>query len=233
MNRKTHKANRKKKRPVNHALIVCNGELHKSLINKFTKINRPQKQLEIIAADGASDFLYKNKIIPDIIIGDLDSISPAVKKFCANKKVKIKRIVDQYKTDLEKCLGYVIGKGIKNISIIGFSGKRFDHSINNLSILKKFCRKANIKVYDSEFEYFFINKKIEFECKSGDVISLIALPKATGIKTKGLKYTLTNGTLEFGIMQGALNSATGKIVRIEFKSGYLLLIKQHFQNVKL
>jgi len=215
----------RKKHSLNYALIVCNGELHKSLINKFTVLNKPQKQIEIIAADGASDFLYRYKIIPDIIIGDLDSISPAAKNFFTSKKVKIKCIVDQYKTDLEKCLGYAIDKGIKNISIVGFTGKRFDHSINNLSILKKFYRKADIKVYDNEFEYFFINKKIEIECKPGDVVSLIALPKAKGITTKGLKYPLNNETLEFGIMQGALNLAIYKTVSVEFKLGNLLLIK--------
>jgi thiamine pyrophosphokinase len=207
-----------------YALIVCNGALQKSLINKLIK--QPPGQLEIIAADGASDFLYFNKIIPDVIIGDLDSISPAAKKYFTAKKVKINLIVDQNRNDVEKCIGYAIGKGVKDISIVGFSGKRFDHTINNLSVLKKFHWKANIKVYEKGFEYFFINGKIEFNCKPGDIISLIALPKASGVKTKGLKYPLNYETLEFGGMQGTLNEALQNTVSIEFRSGALLLYKK-------
>jgi len=223
----------KKKLSLNRALIVCNGELQKSLINKFTVLNKPQKQLEIIAADGASDFLCKNKILPDVIIGDLDSISPSAKKYFTGKNVKIRRIIDQNRNDLEKCIGYAIDNGFIEISVVGFSGDRFDHTINNLSILKKFHRKANIKVYDRDFEYFFINKNIEFECKPGDVLSLIALPKAKGITTKGLKYPLNNETLEFGVKEGALNSAALKTVAIKYQKGYLLVIKQHNKNFKL
>jgi thiamine pyrophosphokinase len=222
---KRQKSKDKKMTFQKHALIVCNGKLHISVIKKL--INKPQKQLEIIAADGASDYLYRYKIIPDIIIGDLDSISPAAKKHFTSKKVKIKRIADQNSNDLEKCIGYAISKGIKYILIAGFSGLRLDHTINNLSILKKFHRKVKITIYDNEFEYFFVNKKIEFAAEPGEIISIIALPKATGITTKGLKYPLNNETLDFGGRQGTLNSASQRTVKIVFRSGDLLLYKKH------
>jgi len=210
------------------AFIICNGRLTKQLINKFTNQNLPQKQLTIIAADGASNFLYKNKIIPDFIIGDLDSLSPAAKKYFTAKKVAIKKIPDQYKNDFEKCLRFVISKGIKQIAVTGFAGKRFDHTINNLSILKKYCGKANIIVYDNTYEYFIIKKSTEFTYKPGEVVSLIALTKAEGIKTAGLKYPLNNETLEFGVREGALNYATRNTVHIKINKGYLLLVKKHF-----
>lgn len=211
---------------LSEALIICNGELLKRLINRFTDLNKPRRQLEIIAADGASDFLYRHRIIPHAIIGDLDSISPAAKKYFTAKKVKIKRIAGQNRNDFEKCITYALSKGKKKISIIGFSGKRFDHSVNNLSILKKFSRKADLTVYEGDFEYFFINKKTEFTCKPGDIVSLIALPKATGITTNGLKYPLKNETLELGVREGALNEASNKAVSIKFRAGHLLLIKK-------
>lgn len=209
------------------SLIICNGKLGKKLIQNFVKLNKSLKQNIIIAADGASDFLYKHKIIPDYIIGDLDSISPAALKYFSGKNVKIKKIRNQNKNDLEKCIQFCINEKLKRIIIVGIAGNRLDHTINNLSILKKYSGKADIKCYNNEFEFFFIKKKVEFTCKIGDVISLIALPKARGITTKGLKYPLKNGTLEFGGMQGALNNAAKKNVIIEVKKGHLLLLKKH------
>ena len=171
------------------------------------------------------------KIIPDYIIGDLDSISLPALKYFSNKRVKIKKIIDQNKNDLEKCMLYAFRKGCKKLYIIGLTGKRLDHTINNLSILKKYSDKTDIKCYDDEFEYFIINKKTEFEYKSGEVVSLISLPKATGIKTKGLKYPLKNETLEFGVREGALNIAISKVVRIDINNGCLLVIKKYFGNI--
>jgi thiamine pyrophosphokinase len=83
-----------------------------------------------------------------------------------------------------------------------------------------------MRAYDNEFEYFFIKKRIEIDCKRGEVISLLALPEATGVTTKGLKYALKNGTLKFGGMQGALNSAVENSVSIKLKKGYLLLLRR-------
>lgn len=163
---------------------------------------------------------------PDYIIGDMDGIKTKTLKYFKTKEIKIKTVIRQDQNDLEKALKYALSKKFKSINIIGFAGKRFDHSINNLSILKKFYRKADIAVYDSSFEIKFIKKKVEFACKVGDVVSIIPLPKASGITAQGLKYPLKYETLEFGVREGALNEAIDKNVKISFKSGNLLLVRQ-------
>lgn len=210
------------------ALIICDGELKRHLINKLVNLNKPLKQFKIIAADGASNFLYKHKIIPDFIIGDLDSLSDPAKKYFTSKKVIIRKIFNQNRNDFEKCLQFAISKGWKQIAIIGFAGKRFDHTLNNLSVLKKYCGKTDSKVYDDSYEYFIINKSIEFSYKPGEVVSIMALPKAIGVKTTGLKYSLNNETLEFGTREGALNSAISGNIKIQMNKGYLLIAKKHF-----
>lgn len=213
-------------------LIVCDGELNKKLLDKFIKLKPPQKP-EIIAADGASNFLYRHKITPGYIIGDLDAIRPEVLGFYKRKGVKIKKISDQYKNDLEKALKLALSRKIKNIFIIGATGKRPDHNLNNLSIIKRFSRKANIKLYDKTFEMFYIKKKCEFEYKRGEVVSLIPMPKASGIKTSGLKWQLNNATLEFGIREGALNLASDNHVTIDVHTGDLLVFKKHFGKINI
>jgi thiamine pyrophosphokinase len=212
---------------MSNCLIVCDGSLSKKLLDKFVKLNKPRKQVEIISCDGASDFLRRHSVMPDYIIGDLDTIKPKTLAYYKNKKVIVKKNLNQNKNDLEKALDLAFSKRFKNISIIGFSGKRFDHSVNNLSILKRYYRKANIMVYDNMFEMFIINKSAEFNCKKGDIVSLIPLPEAKGIKTTGLKYPLKNETLTFGKREGALNEAAGNFVKIVINKGALLVFKMY------
>jgi len=85
---------------------------------------------------------------------------------------------------------FALSKKFNVINIVGFGGKRLDHTLNNLSILKKFYRKAKIKIYENGFVGEIIGKSAEFECRVGSVVSLIPLPKAIGVTTTGLKYPL-------------------------------------------
>ena len=204
-------------------LIVCNGHFTKTELNRFTKLNKPRKVIDIIACDGASDFLKAHNILPDVIIGDFDSINPAALKYFSNKKVLIKKVIDQNKNDLEKAIIFALKKKYELIHIIGLTGKRLDHTLNNISVLKKYHKKADIRFYENGFTGRIISKKIEMKCRVGDTVSLIPLPKATGVTTSGLKYPLKNESLEFGVRSGALNEAVSKEVKINLRKGYLLI----------
>ncbi|NOS84753.1 MAG: thiamine diphosphokinase [Ignavibacteria bacterium] len=205
-------------------LIVCNGHLTKKELSQFAKFNKPLRAITIIACDGASDFLKTAGVIPNVIIGDLDSVKPETLKYFLKKKVIINKVTDQNRNDLEKAIMFALSKNFRVINIIGLSGKRLDHTLNNFSILKKFHRKAKIKIYENGFIGELIGKSAEFECNAGDIVSLIPLPKAVGVNTIGLKYPLMNGTLEFGVREGALNESAGKNFYVRIKQGLLLVL---------
>jgi len=209
---------------VKECLIVCNGQLTKKELSQFTKFNKPRRAISIIACDGASDFLKSCGVIPNVIIGDLDSVNSQTLKYFSRRKVTIRKVVDQNKNDLEKAILFALSKKFNVINIVGFGGKRLDHTLNNLSILKKFYRKAKIKIYENGFVGEIIGKSAEFECRVGSVVSLIPLPKAIGVTTTGLKYPLKNGTLEFGVREGALNEAVGDKVSVKIKQGVLFVL---------
>jgi thiamine pyrophosphokinase len=213
---------------INNCLIVCNGEFSKKLFNKFDRLNSPAKQFTVIACDGAANTLKKYSAAPDIITGDFDSISPKVLSYYKNKKVIVKKVFDQDKTDLEKAIGLALKTHHKNITVIGYAGGRTDHTLNNFSVLKKNCGKCSMKFVDDEFEIFFAGKTTEFDYKKGEVVSLLAMPKAERIKTTGLKWQLKNETLEFGKREGALNMSSANHVKIETGKGSLLIFKKHF-----
>lgn len=221
-----------KKNPVNNCLIICNGEIDKPLLTKFFNSDTPDKKFYIIAADGAANTLQKHGFAPDLITGDFDSIEPETLTFFKSQKnIEIRKIFNQNRNDLEKAFGFALVKGFQKIHVLGATGSRPDHTLGNFSILKKIYKLTDIIFYDKDFEIFYCNEKAEFTYPKGEVVSLMPMPRAEKVTTKGLKYNLKNATLEFGKMISTLNSASNDIVKIEMGKGELLIFKKHFGEI--
>jgi thiamine pyrophosphokinase len=205
------------------AIIFLNGDISYRVFKKYYK-----KNIYLICADGASNSLKKHKIIPRIILGDLDSSKKSTMNYFRKKGVEIRKIGDQETTDFEKSLLYAIENNFKNILIFGASSKRQDHTLNNYSVLKRYYKALNLKIIDRKFEIFFIENHLKFKYPNNKLLSMMPIPSAKGITTKGLKYKLENEELELGIREGTLNKSEGNEIEIEFVSGDLLLFKRHF-----
>ena len=205
-------------------LIFLNGKLPKlNIVNKFLK-----RKSYIIAADGGANKLKKISVIPDIIIGDFDSIHRSTLTYFKNKKSKLKIIKEQDTTDFEKILNYCKDRKLKEIVVLGATSMRPDHTLNNFSVLYRYYKKLNIKLFTDEFEIFFTDKSISFKYKPNETLSLIGIPKADKIITSGLQYKLNKEELEFGIREGTLNKSVSDTVSISFKSGSILIFRKHF-----
>ena len=100
--------------------------------------------------------------------------------------------------------------------------------MNNFSVMKRFSKFIDVRIFSDEFEIFYAEKKTEFSYRVHETLSMMAMPKASGITTHGLKYPLTNETLEFGKREGSLNESISKNISITYKSGSLLIFRKHF-----
>jgi len=206
------------------ALIILNSKLpRKNVLDKFLKLFK-----YIICADGGANRIKKLNIIPDIIIGDLDSVSDKTIIYYSSRGVEIRKIDEQETTDFEKSLIYCLTKKIKECVVFGATSSRADHTLNNFSILKRYYKKIKLKIIDDKYEIFCINKSIKFDYKKGSIISFLGFPVARKIITKGLKYPLNNEDLELGKREGTLNLSVTKSIDIKFKEGDLLIFRRHF-----
>jgi thiamine pyrophosphokinase len=206
------------------AAIFLNGN-HPSpiLVRKLIR-----KDCLIIAADGGANFLYAKKIKPHVIIGDMDSLSVDSFEYFRGQDVEFIKIREQETTDFEKSLNYCRSIEIKEVLVLGATSTRPDHSMNNFSVMKRFSGKMDVKMFTDEYEIFYAKKKTEFLYKKNETLSMMAMPKAKGVSTKGLKYKLIEEDLEFGIREGTLNESVSKNISINFKSGTLLIFRKHF-----
>ncbi len=197
------------------AVICLNADLPE--IEIFTKISG----IPIIAADGAADKLFKLNILPDYIIGDLDSCTIDLFK----NKIPDNRIIqltEQDTNDFEKCLKYCISLGYIDILIIGFHGGELEHTFNNWSVFKRFSKIMNLCIFDKNRYGFTISSDTEINVKLNEIISLIPQPSSI-VKTYNLKWGLDNEVLELGTREGARNIALSENIRINVSSGEILL----------
>ncbi|MBT3261391.1 thiamine diphosphokinase [bacterium] len=173
---------------------------------------------QIICADGAYNYLQKYNITPDLILGDLDSIS--TKLICP----KFIPLPNQDYTDFEKILMYLSTKTkVRKIDIYGGSAREQDHFLGNLYVAKKYRHKFKITFYDQYQSYFFAKKETVLKNVKNKTISLLPLFYAAAITTQGLKWPLKKETLSFSARLGLRNIAMADTVQITFDKGCLLV----------
>jgi len=196
------------------ALVCLNGLITDDYI--FSEY----RNLPIICADGSANLLYNKQIIPDYIIGDLDSLDKKLFKNLMSPE-KIIFEPDQNSNDFEKVLKFCLTKKYQNLLILGFHGGLLEHSLNNQSVLSRYSKVLNINILENKRIALVVSKSTEFEVETGETISLIPQPKCR-LTTSGLKWELQDQYLELGIREGARNESTTYLVKLEIHEGELL-----------
>lgn len=202
-------------------IIIANGRPpSKSVINFF----KSKGYSTLICADGGANSAFKLGLVPDYIIGDLDSIFPETLKFYSDKStiIKVKR---QNDTDVEKCLKFAIRKKFTEALLLGVTGDRLDHTICNLGIVIKFYRKIHCNIVAENSYLTPANKTITLKSKVGETISIYAFDKQTKISSDGLKYRLRNFSLPFGKKESTSNVAVKNQVKLIVKGGIIFIIR--------
>ena len=202
-------------------LILANGNPPKKNVI-FYLDNKGYSTL--ICADGGANSALKYDIIPDFIIGDLDSIKAETYDYFYDK-CKILQIKRQNDTDVEKCLKFAIKQKYDEAVLLGGTGDRLDHSFCNLGIVLKFSDKLNIKVIHSKSLLSVYKGKVKIKSVPGETFSIYGFDGKTKIKSKGLKYPLTNFALPFGERESTSNVAKSTEVYLEITGGKVFVIR--------
>ena len=205
-------------RPGNkNALIIANGDVPSMQRMRSMKLLRST----IICADGGANHARRLGITPNVILGDLDSISSSTERFFAG--VPLLHIEDQNSTDLEKAISFCIERNIPHVDIVGVTGSRLDHATGALGCFKRFGEKISLRIIEETTTITMVQKEMRMRMRRGEKLSLIPLDRCTGITTTNLKYPLKSGTLELGVRDGISNESTDTNVTIHVRNGTLLV----------
>lgn len=205
--------------------IVTNGRIENlSWLEKKLKVDSAKEQV-VICADGASNYLKSIDFVPDLLIGDLDSIDPQAKAWMEEKKVPLKKFPSRKdQTDTEIALEYSIEKKPEEIEVLGAFGSRMDHTLGNVLLLEKFHDpELSLVLADEQNEMWLINKHTRITGRKNENLSVIPITeKVTELSLRGFEYPLTNHTLYRGNTLGISNIIREEKAEISYKDGKLL-----------
>lgn len=208
-------------------IIVSNGDIsdysfYKGLISESDYI---------ICADGGAKHLIEMNIVPNIILGDLDSIKEEDKRVFKEKNVEFYKFpCDKDASDTELALDFALTHNPSEVIFIGAIGSRMDHSIGNITLLKRLLdNDIRGKVINENNEIYLLNSKINeitLQGKKNDYLSIIPISNnVKGITLSGFKFPLADAEISLGSSLGISNEFVSDVVKIEIKEGLLLVIK--------
>lgn len=183
-----------------------------------------------VAADSGFDLALSLGIIPDLLVGDLDSIkdSREYRKFPRERMVVYPQ--DKEKTDTEIGLDILRERGCKRVILAGGGGGRLDHILGIIQLLERIDGPDTWLTSRERIEV--IETILDFSGKDGEVISFFPLdPVVRGISSTGLKWPLDALYWERGKqgISGISNCVTTSEVRVSVDQGRLLMIRNFLE----
>lgn len=201
------------------ALIVANSILPADAI-----LQDCQQQVGLIlCADGGANRARERDIVPDYVVGDLDSVWPETRDAFSTAEFVYRP--SQYATDLEKTMQFALELGVERALVVGITGLRLDHQVCNLNIAQKFCHQLDLELHDDYGIGRFLSpgRDYSFEVPLNRPISLFAFQRVRGVTTSGLKYALANDDLEWAVRDGLSNAVEQSPISIRLKEGVLFM----------
>ncbi len=181
----------------------------------------------VVGVDSGTDYLYKLFLIPNLIIGDLDSINPKTLDRAKKDNTEILDFeVDKDKTDFELTLEYLKNNEYKNITIIGGESGDLDHLFGNLLSIAAFHNKENIEWKQSNQNIIFPESEL-INTESGKYFSLVPLSNLIGVSIDGARWNIKNESIQYGSTKTLRNITSGDTLKIRVDSGVYCLIIQN------
>lgn len=210
------------------AVIFANGILddHDRVLSQL----KPEDLL--IAADGGSEHCKEIGIRPEIVIGDMDSISThLMDKFQSSGTKFIIHPRDKDQTDLELALSYAQQSGADEVIFFGILGGRFDLSLSNiLLIARDEWKPMSLVIINGPDKAFILRSKdsISIKGKPGDIVSLIPVSEVVeGVSTGGLRWQLDQAVLLQGNTRSVSNELITGSAEVKIETGKLLLVHRN------
>ncbi len=185
------------------ALIVAGGETDLSQLAGEAERLRESEGL-LIAADRGLEAMQSAGLIPDVAVGDFDSVDPKVLEFFLRRPgIRFERHrPEKNQSDTELAFFIAREAGVQKLTLMGVTGTRLDHVLSNIQLLRE-AEKEGVDccLLDAHNRIRMAKSPMTFyrEGNPFSYVSFIPLsPEVTGITLKGFKYPLTDYHMVLG-----------------------------------
>lgn len=194
----------------------------------------------IIALDGAADCLAALGIMPEVILGDLESIQNGddwgitqtfddipedAKPYLGRHGIEIFPDKNQNLTDLQKAIYFCDRRQARSIHIVCATGARIDHTLYNIRMLRAAYKAERPIFLHTEMQtlQYVKNGHCTIRGKIGDHCGIMAFPSAR-FTSQGLQYNGTYFPLTFAFSESVCNRLSAESAEIEIEGEALLIM---------
>lgn len=210
------------------ALIVLGGDAPSRAL-----LETQMKKADLaIAADSGLAAFDAAGLMPDLLIGDMDSVAPDVLARYEGSVPEHRLNCIKDDTDGVDALDVAIARGATDVTLLGALGGRLDHALANLMLLVRAHRRgvcAHILAEDVRIER--VNEHCVLCGAKGDTVSLLPLGEARGVTLTGFFYPLEAYALRGDYPIGVSNVVTQDEAHVIVQEGDVLLF--HYREVCL
>lgn len=210
------------KKQLKSIVIVAGGALERSILPSV------QKADIVIGVDRGAYWLIANNIMPDVAIGDFDSVNAEEFSLIEKKSRQVFRYnAEKDETDLELAVNYVVGLKSKNVEIYGALGTRFDHVWAGVHLLLR-LESHNIcgqLVDKNNFIHIVRHTETVSPLAGYFYISLFPLGVRAVVSLKGFRYDVDHRPFIRGSTLGVSNEIVSKSAQIIVHAGSVLVIR--------
>ena len=215
-------------------IIVANGEVPSSELS-LSILNENKRC--IVCCDGALQKLLSVNVVPDVVVGDgdsmdgrllnsqtnienpqTDSVFPCrdVARNVSMEGQQIPYIQDRSEeyNDLQKALKYCMANGYDDILLMGCCGLREDHFIANLSIMVMYSERLHLAMLTEHGVFNVFRGAVTLASFPGMQVSVFARNPQTKLTFQGLKYPVNNRSFNW-LWEGSLNEAVSGEFTVE------------------
>ena len=199
----------------------------------------------VIAADGGLELARTLRLTPDLLVGDMDSVSrSALDAFPNVPRQRHPAAKDEL--DLELAIAAALERGASEIRVLGAFGSRFDQSVAALLIAARYARGADVSASaagaapvpislhgaNHEAHVLTAGRGRRLALPAGTTVSLLPLGESAQVTSTGLEYELARTALPAGTGLGVSNRVTGSpgessVIGLEVHAGAVALLVEH------
>lgn len=202
-------------------VIVGGGTVDVPLLQRLAEAGA-----HLVGADGGGDAIHGAGLVPEAIIGDIDSLGDPAGW---GPRTRLIRIAEQETTDFEKVL-YSTSAPVT--IALGVTGKRFDHTLAALDAVARYAPSRRIILVDECDIALPLAGRFDFSVEPGARVSVHPLTPTRFARSQGLRYPLDGLLLAPGVRTGTSNEATGTRIAIAPQDGdagvWLLILERRW-----
>ena len=190
----------------------------------------------IICADGGAQHALALGLMPEVVVGDLDSLSGEAQATLVARGVElIRHPVKKDQTDLELAFSVAIARGATEILLLTALGGRLDQQLANILLLARpEWQSARLGLAEGNQLAWLLRgpDELRLSGRPGDIFSFIPLsPTVQGLDLENVEWPLQNATVLFGSTLTISNTFLEPQVTVRIKTGFGLAVQIALEDV--